>query len=411
MKILQINNCHYRRGGADAVYLNTIDLLKRKGHDVIEFSQKHDYNFASENSDYFIKNYDPFNASFIKKVFNTPRQLYSSEAKRKLKKLIRDKKPQIAHIHLYKGNLTGSIIPVLKRHNIPVCISLHDYNILCPRSLFYDSDNKICELCLKGNSINSVLKKCNRHNFFYSFVNFLEYNLNNKVLSKPKNINTLIAVSKFILEKHSMRDELEHKLVHLYNFAPECENKIYNDVKGSYFLYFGRLTHEKGLITLFSAFKKNKKIKLIVVGTGYLEKQLKDKIADENLENIEMIGYKSGDELEALVLDCSFVIVPSEWYENNPMTIIESYTMGKPVIGSEVGGIPELIIENETGFTFKMGNIDELSLKIAKANELSQTEYCMLSKNARKFALENFSEEQHYKKLIDIYKNAIAKIN
>ncbi len=404
MRILQINSCHYRRGGADIVYLNTIQLLRERGNYVIEFSQKNDKNEHSEFADSFVRNYEPLKQSLFQKIIQSPRWLYSFESSRKLGKLIKMERPDIAHIHLYKGNLTASILLVLRKFRIPICITLHDYNMLCPRSIFIDGDNHICETCISSSTINCVLKRCNRKNLLYSIANYLEYFVNNNLFKPRKYYDKIISVSKFNLEKHSVRSDIQNKLVHLYNFFPGCERTKPNFDKGEYFLFFGRLSREKGLNTLFSAFRKiSSNIKLKVVGTGNLEVSLKKRIANERLTNIDMLGYKSGSELRILIEESSFIIVPSEWYENNPMTIVEGYSYGKPVIGSRIGGIPELIIENETGFIFEMANVNDLAEKIQKAASLSINEYNKLSFNARDFALNNFSEGSHYKRLIDIY--------
>jgi hypothetical protein len=170
MKILQINNCHYRRGGADAVYLNTIDLLKRNGNKVFEFSQSAENNIESDYSNTFVDNFDPLNYTIARKLLKTPRQLYSFEASKKLSNLLEKERPDIAHIHLYKGVLTASILHVLKKNKIPTCITLHDYSLLCPRNILFDGDNKISEKC-----ITQDFFCCFR--FFYSLLSiFFELN-------------------------------------------------------------------------------------------------------------------------------------------------------------------------------------------------------------------------------------------
>jgi glycosyltransferase involved in cell wall biosynthesis len=408
MKILQINNCHNRRGGADAVYLNTIELLKKSGDEVIEFSQTADLNEKSEYADSFVDNFEIFQLPFYQKVLKTPRQLYSFEAAKKLSHLIEQTKPDVAHIHLYKGVLTASILSVLKKYNIPVAITLHDYSLLCPRNILFNAENKICEKCITSSSINCVIHRCNRKNLFYSTINFVEYNLNNAIFSPEKNFDAIIAVSLFSFNKHFLRKNLRDHLIHLYNFFPGLSETKANNKKGNYFLYFGRLSLEKGLHTLVDAFSNlGENYVLKIVGTGPLESEIKNKIQANKYLNIEMLGYKSGEELNGIIKNCSFVIVPSEWYENNPMTIVEGFSFGKPVIGSRVGGIPELIAEGATGFGFEMANATELMKVIQKANNLPDDLYAEMSKKARDFALENFSEKLHYQKLISIYQKII----
>jgi len=407
MKILQINNCHYRRGGADSVYLNTIELLKKFGNEVFEFSQSGADNFDSEFEDYFVNEFNPLKLNTLTKITSTPRQLYSIEASYKLAKLLQNLRPDIAHIHLYKGVLTASILTILKKNKIPICITLHDYSLLCPRNILFDGDNKICEKCISSSSINCVIKRCNRKNLMFSFINYLEFNINNNIIKPENYFDKIIPVSRFSFNKHSLKKSIKDKLVHLYNFSPKCESAIPNPEKGNYFLYFGRLSNEKGLHTLINAFQKlGSAYKLKIVGTGPLVEELKSII---KIKNIDFLGFKTGNELNAIVADCSFVIVPSEWYENNPMTIVEGYSLGKPVIGSRIGGIPELIEDNLTGYTFEMANIDDLVDKITLAEKLSPSDYATMSHNAREFALTNFTENLHYNKLIEIYKSILIK--
>mgnify|MGYP000765088804 FL=1 len=183
----------------------------------------------------------------------------------------------------------------------------------------------------------------------------------------------------------------------MYNFTPKV--KDYSSTKGDYIFFFGRISEEKGILTLLNAIKQVPDIKLKLAGTGPLLEQLKSQCPP----NAEFLGFKQGEELRELIHNASFVVVSSECYENNPMTIIESYMIGTPVIGSDLGGIPELIIENKTGYTFKPKSPDDLKETITKACSISEEEYARMSDEAKKFAMDNFSEESHYQKLIKNY--------
>jgi len=408
MKVLLINNCHYRRGGADVVYLNTGELLMQKGHEVVYFSTNSARNECSLYSDYFIDDIDALKLSFKEQLVNTPRKLYSFEAKRKLDKLIHITKPDIAHIHLYKGGLTASILPVLRKNKIPMVITLHDYSLLCPRNIMLDGNDEICERCLYSPTLNCVIRRCNRKNLFYSTINFIEYEINNKIFKPQKYFNTIICVCKFNYEKHLIKRRLNGRLVQMYNFSPGAKNITPDHLKGEYFLYYGRLSTEKGIKTLVKAWKKlDGRYKLKIAGDGRLHTELEKEIHEHKEGNIELLGYRTREELAGITSKASFVIVPSECYENNPMTIIEAYSMGKPVIGSNVGGIPEILNDKETGFLFEMKNVEDLISTVLHAYSVTGKEYESLSKAAWRFANENFSEESHYSQLIKIYTGAI----
>lgn len=408
LKVLLINNCHYRRGGADVVYLNTGDLLESRGHDVAYFSTKSQYNYSTEYSEYFVRDIDALKLNFVEQLVYMPRKLYSREAKRKLGKVIDNFKPDLAHIHLYKGGLTAAILPVLKRKKLPAVITLHDYSLLCPRNIMIDGEGKICERCLTATRLNCVYHRCNRRNLYYSIVNYIEFVLNNNYFNPGNYFNRIICVSRFNYLKHSNHALFKERFVHLYNFYPLLSQSNPKTSKGSYFLFYGRLAPEKGVMTLIDTWKRlGNDVHLIIIGEGVMSAQIKDEIRENNLHNVEFLGFRKGEELFSFIRDASFVLVPSEWYENNPLTIVEAYSVGKPVIGSNIGGIPELIIEGRTGFLFEMGDSGGLEEKIRIAAEMSESQYLEMSEAAYRFACDKFSEKDHYRDLLKIYREVM----
>jgi len=181
-----------------------------------------------------------------------------------------------------------------------------------------------------------------------------------------------------------------------------------NTQKGNYLLFYGRLAPEKGVLTLINTWKRlSKDIKLKIIGEGVMSVMIKDEIKSNNLTNIEFLGFRKGEELFGYIRNASFVLVPSEWYENNPLTIVEAYSSGKPVIGSNIGGIPELIVEGKTGYLFSMGDSAELEKKINEAVSMSDEAYLVMSEAAYKFACDKFSEKTHYRDLIKVYNEVV----
>ncbi len=410
MKILQINSVHYRRGGADVVYLNTGKLLEEHGHEVFYFSQKNENNYPANTSDYFIEPINYFKVSTLKRIASLPRFFYSTESARKIDNLITKFNPEIAHVHLYKADLTPSILKVLKRFHIPVAITLHDYGLLCPHNSMLNGRGEICEKCLEtNNALYCIKNKCNRGNYMLSTISSFEYIFHDIVAPYDKYFDRLITVSKFSYNLHYREKSFRNKISHLYNFYPRLIDKLPNSRKGNYFLFYGRISEEKGILTLLKAFKKaNVKHLLKIVGNGPILETVINFIVSNNLEEkVELLGFKSGNELNKIISNASFIIVPSEWYENNPLTIIEAYANGKPVIGSKIGGIPEIIQDRKTGFLFKMKNIEELQKTLILASEQSEKDYFQLSMNCRKFAEEHFNQEKHYTDLIKIYLDTI----
>jgi len=411
MKILLINNCHYRRGGADVVYLNTGDLLESRGHNVAYFSTKSQYNYPSPYSKFFIKDIDALQLNFVEQLVFMPRKLYSWQSSRNLKQVINHFKPDLAHIHLYKGGLTAAILPVLRKRRIPTVITLHDYSLLCPRNIMIDGNGNICERCLTATRLNCIYHRCNRKNLYYSIVNYLEFVINNNIFNPKNYFRKIICVSKFNYLKHSVHPLFGDRFLHLYNFYPLLSQSNPNTHKGNYFLFYGRLAPEKGVMTLINTWKRlTKDVKLKIIGEGAMSALIKDEVKSSNLSNIEFLGFRKGEELFDYIRNASFVLVPSEWYENNPLTIVEAYSSGKPVIGSNIGGIPELIIEGKTGYLFRMGDSEELEKKIYEAVNMNDSAYMEMSETAYRFACEKFSEKTHYHDLLNVYSEVVNDV-
>lgn len=399
MRILLINRNHYIGGGADRVYLNTGKLLEENGHNVAYFSTSNEQNCNSDYVDYFVKENAPRNGSFFAKVKGVAKYLYNHEAQLNLQRLIRDFQPEVAHIHLFYGALSASVLKTLKAYRIPIVITIHDYRLLCPVNAMLDKEGQICESCKNDKFYNCISKRCSEGNIFQSTVVTAEGYMRKFIYAPLTYVNHFIFVSQFSRSKHISFDQrYENKSSHLYNFS----NSFVNDKvirRGDYLFYYGRLSKEKGILNLIRAVKKTNS-KLIIAGTGPQKEFILNEI--NGFSNIEYVGFKSGTALNDLIAKSSFVVVPSEWYENNPMTIVESFLLGKPVIAARIGGIPELV-SVETGFVFESGDEFSLYNTIQTAEKLSIDKYNILSYNCLNFGFDNFSVSKHLMELIKIY--------
>jgi glycosyltransferase involved in cell wall biosynthesis len=411
MKILIINNYHFRRGGADSIYLNTINLFKDRGHQVAAFSLKHPENIPDENDYLFPEYHSLLSKKFFDRITIFREYFYSYKVGSALTKLVKEFKPDIVHVHLLYGGLTSSALAVFKKFHIPVIYSAHDYKLICPNQSFLQNGSKICESCKGKKYYNASLNKCNKDSLLFSTVIAFESYFRDLFFPIDKYITRIVASCDFGLRKHvQFRPDLSSKITYLFNFAPDLFKVNPEYIRGEYYLFFGRLSSEKGLLTLVKAWESlNKSALLIIAGTGPLSSILNLYIIENNLNNVSLVGYKSGNELINLIKMSSFIITPSEWYENNPMTIIEGYSYGKPAIGSNIGGIPELIKNNYNGFIFDYGNAENLSNCIQTSLNISNEEYMNLAKNARKFSEIHCSPDVHYDSLVDIYKDSILR--
>lgn len=393
MKILLVNNHHSKVGGAETVYFNTIELLIEKGIEVVTLSRRNENTIKTGAKEYFID----YSNSF-------PQRIFSSEAKKQIEKIIEIEKPQIAHLHNTIGGITFSVLPVLKKAGITTIMTIHDFRILCPAGLFLNSKNEICEKCGKGNYFNCIKDNCSRNGIVSSFGVALETYLRNKILPLNNYLDHLVFVSNFTKNKF-----LEH-----YGEFKIGTSVIYNTVniihaevkRGNYFLYFGRLAPEKGVITLLKAFAEIPEAELHVVGDGPLMATCKSNAT----KNIKLLGFLTGNELKEQICNSYFAIVPSECYENLPMAVLEAFSLSKPIIGSNLGGISEIIENGINGFSLIPKSIDNLKEIVHNCLELDDNQYFSMCNRALDTAKRN-ENKVYSEKLISLYKELLVMRN
>lgn len=397
MKVLLINNCFWRRGGSEAVYFNTADLLMMAGHDVVFLGLDDPLNIKTGQKEYFVKRGNSMK--------NLIAYFSNKEAAKVVEDIVVKEKPDIAHAHLLWGGMTASIIPVLHKHGVPFVHTAHDYRMVCPAYTFRNGKGEVCEQCKNGNFWNCTRNRCSKGSVLQSLLMTLEMFYRNRTWHPAKELDGIIYVSQFAKHKHEEFDSRfkSTKNTVLYNFTSVGEKYPLIEKGGNYYLYYGRLSHEKGVETLVEAFSKQLDLKLKVVGTGPKEEALKQK----NYSNVEFLGYKSGKELYNIVREARFVCVPSEWYENNPMTIVESYSMGVPVIGARIGGIPEIVEDGKTGFLFESGNVESLENVVELSLKVGEEDYKEMKKNALEFAKEHFDKKTYADKLVCFYEDIL----
>ncbi|MBT4836862.1 MAG: glycosyltransferase [Methylococcales bacterium] len=396
MKILLINKFHFLRGGAERVYLETKEILESNGHEVVCFSMKDNRNLPSNQEKYFVENVDFSNTkNWFKKSL---RFLYYPKAGELLEQLIVKEKPDVAHIHNYNHQLTFSILKPLKKHKIPIVQTLHDYQLISPNYSLY-SHNKIDECAYKRKYYKCVYKKSVRGKFLPSLLAALEMYLQ-LIFKFHKKIDLFVSPSKFLREK--VRDwgfdvpiRVVPNFVDLEKLKPTHE-------PGDYVLFLGRLSQEKGVMTLVKAARKLPEIKVKIVGSGPQEGKIAHYIKKKQVKNVELLGRKEGDEVFELIKGCRFMVVPSEWYENYPMSVLESLALGKPVLASKLGGLQEMIMENRTGWFFEAGNVYDLRKKI-KMHFPDLRTIEQLGKSGRKFVEQNNSSQMYYDRLMKCY--------
>lgn len=365
------------------------ELLASRGHAIITYYRHNDE----------IRRYGLFKKiGFIKTVF------YSGRTVKELTAIIEKERPDVAHVHNLFPLISPSAYYCLKAHGIPVVQTVHNYRFLCPNGLFYRK-GVICEKCKSGNTAHCFFYTCYRNSVFLSGLYALTFWFHRKLGTFLRFIDIFIALSNFAKDKliegglPGSKIEVEGNFVAVDKHAP-----VYD--KDSYALFLGRISPEKGIRTLLDAYKILDTLFLKIAGEGPLLERVKEYIKSNNIANVDALGFVSGSEKAALLGKAAVSIIPSEWYENFPMAVLESLAAGTPVIASRIGGLPELIEEGKNGLLFEPGNTGDLAAKIRYF--YSNREIAL---NMSRYALESFEKRysagKHYEGLIQIYDKAI----
>ena len=389
MKILHVSHRHFIAGGSDAVFFQTTDLLARAGHQVVPFCIRDQRNHPSEWSDYFPGGAD----TGAMPLFDGLRYFWNAEARRNLKRLIAEHGPfDLAHLHIYHGKHTPSILPVLRDAGIPVVQSLHEYKIACPVYTLQRGE-KPCEACVSGTSLNALRYRCKNGSLLRSGVMWAEF-LTARALGDVAHIDRFLCVSEFqraIMERAGIAAD---KLAVLHNCAVPASRPGRGN---GGLLYFGRIEEIKGLPVLVEAAIRTG-LKLTIAGQGGWSGEMQRRIAGHG--NIRYLGFRSGPALARLVRHATAVVVPSEWYENCPMSVLEAKAAGVPVIGAAIGGIPELVRDGVDGFLFRPGDAGAL---IGAFEALQGWDRAALARNALGDARSRFAPAVHLRGLLDCY--------
>lgn len=415
MNILHINKFHYLRGGSEVVYFNTAKILEEHGHKSLFFSMHHPDNIPCQTSNHFMPYVDLVNANGIINQFKSAgRVLYSFEARKRISQLLDNYPVDIAHLHNIHHQISPSILHELKRRNIPVVMTLHDYKMVCASYTMVCASNSTasgeepCESCSGGRYFHAIKRRCNKRSFAKSVLAALEMYLHHKILDIYSNVDVFISPSLFLKNKlHEMGFKKE--IIHLPNFIDIGRFKQIDEGKQipleNAIVYFGRLSEGKGLLMLIEAARLlgiSSDVQVKIIGDGPLKEMLEHHVKSLQLKNVSFLGYIKGEALFKEIKNSMFAILPSEWYENNPISILEAFALGKPVIGSRIGGIPELVINNVTGLTFEAGNAEDLysniEYLISHPDEIRE-----MGKKARIFVEQEMNAKKYYERLMEIY--------
>ena len=392
MKVLLANKFYYHRGGAEVYMINLEEMLKANGHEVAVFAMQHPQGLESPCSKYFPETVE-YGTTDVKQLrLLVTRPLGTKEVKRKFNALLDDFQPDVVHFNNIHTQLSPVIAQIAYERGVKTVWTIHDMKMLCPAYLCLRTNGQICELCF-GNKWHVVKYKCIKNSLFASFLAYAEAKKWTRE-QLEKYTGVFICPSQFMASKLIQAGVDKKKISVLCNFIDVEKTKRDNYDKGKYYCYIGRLSHEKGIKTLVEA-AMQLPFHLKVIGGGPLSEELQQSAKSKN---IEFLGHKRWNEIKDIAGEARFTVTPSECYENNPLSVIESKCLGTPVLGANIGGIPELIEDGKTGMMFESRNMNELKNKI-KQMFSANFDYAQIAEESQK----RYSADSYYKEIMKIY--------
>lgn len=408
MKVIVANYRYFISGGPETYMFNFISEAEKRGIKVIPFSVKNDKNVATEYSKYFINNRYK-NAVYFKDIKINPISIwrtikgafYNFEANRKLKKLIKKEKPDVLYALQVINTLSPSIFKTAKKLGLKVIHRVSDFNLIDPRSDLM-KDGEVYEGYIH-NLDQCIKDRCVQNSFFASYIRVksMKYHRKHKLYDY---VDYFVTPSMFMKNKLIEGGFPENKIVHIPTFT-KMEVKNTQVTQSNYFMFIGRVTPEKGVEYAIKALSllTDTQIKLVITGTmDQISEESRLFIKENNLiDRIEFVGFIGKEELSQLISKCIAVIHPAIWYENMPNSVLEAYAFSKPVIASNIGSLPEIVKDGETGYLFEPPNFYQLAEKM---NMIIKNHENHLGKNGFDLTQSTFSVDLHMDKLIELFK-------
>ncbi len=400
MKILMVNKFLHPNGGSETYIFKLGEHLQSLGHEVQYFGMEHAGRIVGNRVQAYTEDMDFHGGSKLSKLLYPIKTIYSRQARKKIRQVLDDFQPDVCHLNNFNYQLTPSIILEIRKwskqakHPCKILYTAHDYQLVCPNHMCRNpQSNENCEKCLGGAFINCTKGKCIHGSLAKSAVGTAEATFW-KHMGVYKQIDAVICCSRFMKTKLDSNPVFAEKTIALHNFVDQPEE--ISGEKQDYVLYFGRFSKEKGVETLIKVCKELPQIRFVFAGTGPLADLL------VGIDNVENVGFQSGEALHRLISQARFAIYPSEWYENCPFSVMESQMYGTPVLGADIGGIPELIRDGVTGELFESENAEDLKEKIQKLwNDRQLLE--RYTSGCGQVSFQNV--EQYCQKLLQLYTN------
>ncbi|MBJ3816927.1 glycosyltransferase family 4 protein [Shimwellia pseudoproteus] len=401
MKVLLVNKFFFIKGGAETVYFQERDQLRAAGVGVAEFSMQHEKNLPSDYANWFVSNVDYHSNSGLQGKLKAAKDfIHNSEACQKLNDLLLHVQPDIVHFHNIYHQLTPSLISVARRFGCKTVLTAHDYKIVCP-SYTMLRNGKVCEACLDGSVFNAFRYRCQEGSAGKSLLLSLEA-LYQDVTRHYHQLDAIISPSEFL--RNILIRKIKDVPVEVIVNGIDDTLQAGDNSDGGYFLYIGRLSREKGVDTLAQAHEMMQHpIPLKIAGDGPLYQDLYARFP-----GAEFLGYQQqGEALNNLIRHARAVIVPSEYYENCSMSVLEAMSFSKPVIGGNIGGIPEQVRDGIEGRLFEPGNAGALAA-ILDDMAVNPDNARVMGENARLRLEQKYALRVHIASLMALYQQLVA---
>jgi len=398
--LLSVNNYHYPRGGAEVVFLRHNDLFAGRGWTVVPFCMRHPKNTPTPWEEHFVEEIElGRDYSLGQKLRKGLKSAYSFEARARVEELIARVSPAVCHAHNIYHHISPSVLPAVKRQGVPLVMTLHDLKLACPAYSML-SGGKVCERCRGGALYHAALRRCVKGSLAMSLLVMAESYLHRLLNSYVGNVDRFIVPSKFYLQKLAEWGFGGEQFVYIPNFVDASRTRPVPR-PGRRFVYFGRLSPEKGVETLLRA-AAAAGVGVDLIGTGPELDRLRSLAATLDAD-ARFPGFMSGRALEEAIAGARAVVVPSEWYENAPLSVLEAYALAKPVVASRLGGLPELVEHGETGWLFEAGAADELAAVLRRLCGADDAEIRAAGERARDRVTAEFSPGRYLDAVRELY--------
>jgi len=399
-RLLNINNYAYRRGGAETVFLGHADMFSEAGLGVDLFAMKHPSNPQGMDETYFTKLIDlEHMPGRLQKAEAAAAIIYNHDARQNLERLIKARKPDVAHAHNIYHHISPAILPLLKSYGVPTVLTAHDLKLACP-SYKMLSNGVVCERCKGGKIWNTVSERCLKSSLPLSGLIAVESAIHKSLGLYRRNLDRIVAPSQFYKRKLEEWGWPADMVRYIPNFVADTPVEPGQGGSGA-ILYFGRLSDEKGISTLIRA-AAQAKTPVNIAGTGPLADELKQ-LALDLAAPVTFLGYRQGADLAELIATAEAIALPSEWYENAPMSVLEAYLHGRPVAGANIGGIPELIVEGETGWLFPSGDQEALAAILRQVFDTPPAIRSTMGRAGGDLVRREFSRAAYRQRVLELY--------